>query len=214
MHGCAPDTLPHPYFFTRTLFPVAELSRLIEPRAFVRARERGRRHAGTDVGGATRALSDVARKLEPIAAISWLEMRSYMVNTLLRDTDSVSMAQSLEVRVPLLDTPLVEFVASLPDAARLRPGMQKALLAEAIGDIFPKQVFEQRKRTFTLPWKEWLRGPLRARISSVSLGDLSPALTPHVHANGVKSVWQDFIAGKTIVVPAVVALRFERVVPQ
>ncbi len=192
----APDALPHPYFFTRTLFPVAELSRLIEPRfrpSTVNAD--GVTLEPTWVGRLER-LADVARKLEPIAAISWLEMRSYMVNTLLRDTDSVSMAQSLEVRVPLLDTPLVEFVSSLPDAARLRPGVQKALLAEAVGDVLPKQVFEQRKRTFTLPWKEWLRGPLRARIER-SLADLSPALAPHMHANGVKSVWQDFIAGKT-----------------
>ncbi len=192
----APDALPHSYFFTRTLFPVAELPRLIEPRfrpSTVNAD--GVTLEPTWVGRLER-LADVARKLEPIAAISWLEMRSYMVNTLLRDTDSVSMAQSLEVRVPLLDTPLVEFVSSLPDAARQRPGMQKALLAEAVGDILPKQVFEQSKRTFTLPWKEWLRGPLRARIER-SLGDLSPALAPHMHANGVKSVWQDFIAGKT-----------------
>jgi asparagine synthase (glutamine-hydrolysing) len=192
----APDALPHPYFFTRTLFPVAELSRLIEPRfrpSTVNAD--GVTLEPTWVGRLER-LADVARKLQPIAAVSWLEMRSYMVNTLLRDTDSVSMAQSLEVRVPLLDTPLVEFVSTLPDAARQRPGVQKALLAEALGDVLPKQVLEQRKKTFTLPWKEWLRGPLRARIER-SLADLSPALVPHVHANGVKSVWQDFIAGKT-----------------
>jgi asparagine synthase (glutamine-hydrolysing) len=192
----APDALPHPYFFTRTLFPVAELSRLIEPRFRPSTiNPDGVTLEPTWVGRLER-LADVARKLEPIAAISWLEMRSYMVNTLLRDTDSVSMAQSLEVRVPLLDTPLVEFVSSLPDAARQRPGVQKALLAAALGDALPKQVFEQRKRTFTLPWKEWLRGPLRARIER-SLGDLSPALASQVRANGVKSVWQDFIAGKT-----------------
>jgi asparagine synthase (glutamine-hydrolysing) len=192
----APDALPHPYFFTRTLFPVAELSRLIEPRFRPSTiNPDGVTLEPTWVGRLER-LADVARKLEPIAAISWLEMRSYMVNTLLRDTDSVSMAQSLEVRVPLLDTPLVEFVSSLPDAARQRPGVQKALLAAVLGDALPKQVFEQPKRTFTLPWKEWLRGPLRARIER-SLGDLSPALASHVRANGVKSVWQDFIAGKT-----------------
>jgi asparagine synthase (glutamine-hydrolysing) len=192
----APDALPHPYFFTRTLFPVAELSRLIEPRfrpSTVNAD--GVTLEPTWVGRLER-IADVARKLEPIAAISWLEMRSYMVSTLLRDTDSVSMAQSLEVRVPLLDTPLVEFVSSLPDAARQRPGVQKALLASAIEGALPKQVFEQPKKTFTLPWKEWLRGPLRARIER-SLGDLSPALGSHVHANGAKSVWQDFLAGKT-----------------
>jgi asparagine synthase (glutamine-hydrolysing) len=192
----APDALPHPYFFTRTLFPVAELPRLIEPRfrpSTVNAD--GVTLEPTWVGRLER-MADTARKLEPIAGISWLEMRSYMVNTLLRDTDSVSMGQSLEVRVPLLDTPLVEFVSTLPDAARQRPGTQKALLAEAIGDVLPKQVLAQRKRTFTLPWKEWLRGPLRARIER-SFGELSPALVPHVHPNGVKSVWQDFIAGKT-----------------
>jgi asparagine synthase (glutamine-hydrolysing) len=192
----APDALPHPYFFTRTLFPVAELSRLIEPRfrpSMVNAD--GVTLEPTWVGRLER-IADVARKLEPIAAISWLEMRSYMVSTLLRDTDSVSMAQSLEVRVPLLDTPLVEFVSSLPDAARQRPGVQKALLASAIEGALPKQVFEQPKKTFTLPWKEWLRGPLRARIER-SLSDLSPALGSHVHANGAKSVWQDFLAGKT-----------------
>ena len=192
----APDALPHPYFFTRTLFPVAELPRLIEPRfrpSTVNAD--GVTLEPTWVGRLER-MSDTARKLEPIAAISWLEMRSYMVNTLLRDTDSVSMGQSLEVRVPLLDTPLVEFVSTLPDAARQRPGTQKALLAEAIGDVLPKQVLAQRKRTFTLPWKEWLRGPLRARIER-SFGELSPALVQHVHPNGVKGVWQDFIAGKT-----------------
>lgn len=192
----APDALPHPYFFTRTLFPVAELSRLIEPRfrpSTVNAD--GVTLEPTWVGRLER-IADVARKLEPIAAISWLEMRSYMVSTLLRDTDSVSMAQSLEVRVPLLDTPLVELVGSLPDAARQRPGVQKALLASAIEGALPKQVFEQRKRTFTLPWKEWLRGPLRARIER-SLSDLSPAIANHVHSNGVKSVWQDFLAGKT-----------------
>ena len=94
-----------------------------------------------------------AGKLEPVAATAWLEMRGYMASTLLRDTDSVSMARSLEVRVPLLDTPLVEFVGSLPDSARQRPGSQKALLVEALADVLPPEILAQRKRTFTLPWQ-------------------------------------------------------------
>jgi asparagine synthase (glutamine-hydrolysing) len=123
-------------------------------------------------------------------------MRSYMANTLLRDTDSVSMAQSLEVRVPLLDTPLVEFVASLPDAARKRAGTQKALLVGALSDILPTEILGQRKRTFTLPWAEWLRGPLRARLER-SFADPAPAFAEHTHADGVRSVWGAFLAGKT-----------------
>ena len=118
--------MPHPYFFARALFPPGgRLEKLINP-SF--------RPSTVGADGVTleptwlgwiQRVSDEAAKLPPIAGISWLEMRTYMVSTLLRDTDSVSMARSLEVRVPLLDTPLVEFVSALPDAARRRDGSQK-----------------------------------------------------------------------------------------
>jgi asparagine synthase (glutamine-hydrolysing) len=192
----SPDALPHPYFFTRTLFPVSYLPRLTQPRfrpSTVNAD--GVTLEPTWLGWLQRA-ADVARKLEPVGGVAWLEMRSYMVNTLLRDTDSVSMAQSLEVRVPLLDTPLVEFVESLPDAARQRTGTQKALLVEALSDILPLEILAQRKRTFTLPWEVWLRGPLRARLER-SFGDLAPGFAKHMHADGVRAVWSAFLAGKT-----------------
>ena len=192
----SPDALPHPYFFTRTLFPVSYLSRLTEPRfrpSTVNAD--GVTLEPTWLGWLERS-ADAARKLEPVGAVSWLEMRSYMASTLLRDTDSVSMAQSLEVRVPLLDTPLVEFMGSLPDAARQRAGTQKALLVESLSDILPAEILSQRKRTFTLPWEEWLRGPLRARLER-SFGDPAPAFVAHVHTDGVRGVWSAFLAGKT-----------------
>jgi Asparagine synthase len=192
----SPDALPHPYFFTRTLFPVSYLPRLTQPRfrpSTVNAD--GVTLEPTWLGWLQRA-ADVARKLEPVGGVAWLEMRSYMVSTLLRDTDSVSMAQSLEVRVPLLDTPLVEFVESLPDAARQRTGTQKALLVEALSDILPLEILAQRKRTFTLPWEVWLRGPLRARLER-SFGDLAPGFAKHMHADGVRAVWSAFLAGKT-----------------
>jgi asparagine synthase (glutamine-hydrolysing) len=119
-----------------------------------------------------------------------------MVSTLLRDTDSVSMARSLEVRVPLLDTPLVEFVESLPDVARWRAGTQKALLVEALSDILPPEILTQRKRTFTLPWQQWLRGPLRARLER-SFADPAPPFAAQVKPDGVRRVWEAFLASKT-----------------
>jgi asparagine synthase (glutamine-hydrolysing) len=192
----SPDALPHPYFFARALFPVGELGRLTQPRfrpSTVSAD--GVTLEPTWLGWLERA-ADGARKLEPIGGVAWLEMRSYMASTLLRDTDSVSMARSLEVRVPLLDTPLVEFVGSLPDVARQRPGAQKALLVEALGELLPREILAQQKRTFTLPWEEWLRGPLRGRLEA-SFADLAPGIAPHLHAKGVKDVWAGFLAGKT-----------------
>jgi asparagine synthase (glutamine-hydrolysing) len=191
-----PDALPHPYFFTRTLFPPGRLERIIEPRfrpSTVGAD--GVTLEPTWLGWLQRG-ADEARKLEPIAGISWLEMRNYMASTLLRDTDAVSMAQSLEVRVPLLDTPLVEFVWSLPDAARRRAGAQKALLVEALGDLLPEEIFAQRKRTFTLPWEEWLRGSLRVKLDA-SFAEPSPSLAPFLRPGGMAGVWNDFLAGKT-----------------
>jgi asparagine synthase (glutamine-hydrolysing) len=192
----SPDRLPHAYFFARALFPANELKRLIEPRfrpSSVHAD--GVTLEPTWLGWMERA-SDEARRHEPIGGVSWLELRCYMASTLLRDTDTVSMARSLEVRVPLLDTPLVEFVDALSDAARRREGTQKALLVEALSDILPPQSLAQPKRTFTLPWEEWLRGPLSARLER-SFGDLSPALAACLRADSVREVWKAFMAGKT-----------------
>jgi asparagine synthase (glutamine-hydrolysing) len=98
--------------------------------------------------------------------------------------------------VPLLDTPLVEFVNALPDSARNKPGSQKALLVEALRDLLPPEILTQRKRTFTLPWEEWLRGPLRSRLDG-SFASPAPTLVQHLHFDGVRAVWSDFLAGKT-----------------
>jgi asparagine synthase (glutamine-hydrolysing) len=191
-----PDRLPHPYFFARALFPPGQLEQLIDPRF---------RPSTINADGVTldptwlgwlERTSDEARKLEPVAGIAWLEMRTYMASTLLRDTDSVSMARSLEVRVPLLDTPLAEFVSSLPDEARRRPGQQKALLTTALGDLLPPEILAQRKRTFTLPWEAWLRGPLRDRLTT-SFATPAPALSPFLKPNALNNIWNDFLAGKT-----------------
>ncbi len=193
----SPDALPHSYFFTRALFPVgAELSRLIEPRfrpSSVAAD--GVTLEPTWLGWLERA-ADGARKMEGMSSVSWLEMRCYMASTLLRDTDAVSMARSLEVRVPLLVTPLVEFVGALPEGARRRDGTSKALLVAAIGDLLPQEVLEQKKRTFTLPWEDWLRGGLRKRLET-SFAEVAPGLAPYLRRDGVREVWGAFLDGKT-----------------
>lgn len=191
-----PDALPDPYFYARALFPPGHLERLIKPRF---------RPSTVGADGVTleptwlgwlELIAREAGKFEPLGSTSWLELRSYMVSTLLRDTDCVSMSNSLEVRVPLLDTPLVEFVSALPDAARKTSGIQKALLVKAMGDLLPEEAVREQKKTFTLPWEDWLRGALRARLEA-SFGDIAPALAPHLRAEGVRGVWNAFLGGRT-----------------
>ena len=191
-----PARLPHAYYFARALFPPGEIEKLMEPRfrpSTVSAD--GYSLEPTWLGWLQRG-ADEARPMEAAGGVSWMEMRSYMASTLLRDTDSVSMARSLEVRVPLLDTPLVEFVNALPDAARRRNGVQKALLVEALGSLVPAEVAAQKKRTFTLPWEQWLRGPLKARMEE-SFAHIAPQLAPLLKRDGARDVWQMFLAGRT-----------------
>jgi len=92
-------------------------------------------------------------------AVSWAEILNYMGPMLLRDTDQMSMAVSLEVRVPFLDPRLVDFVLALPEKwKRGRP--PKQLLIKAFANILPAQVWNRPKQGFALPMDDWMRGPL------------------------------------------------------
>jgi asparagine synthase (glutamine-hydrolysing) len=192
----APRALPHAYFFARALLPPGELDKVVAPclRRSAIAPD-GEALAPTWLGWLEHAASD-AERLGPIAAVSWLELRTYMASTLLRDTDSVSMDRSLEVRVPLLDRPLVEFILALPECARRRSGAPKALLVQALRELLPPEALAQPKRTFTLPWEHWLRGPLRARVET-SLNEPAPALAPQLRPGGVACIWRAFLMGRT-----------------
>ena len=191
-----PGALPHPYFFVRALFTPEQSAQLLTGAASSPHRKM---HTPAAEGSPWRAwLEETAHqagRLDSFTGVSCLEMRSYMVNTLLRDTDAVSMSHSLEVRVPLLDHQLVEFVAQLPESAK-RGRMPKALLIEALGELLPVEVVRQRKRTFTFPWERWLRGALREQVGQ-GLADLTPALQPVLNGQAVQAVWQDFLAGRT-----------------
>ncbi|MBC8029368.1 MAG: asparagine synthase (glutamine-hydrolyzing) [Pyrinomonadaceae bacterium] len=183
----APDALPDPFYFGRALFTPAQVSGLMT----------GQKPAVPPLWWEWLGASvEQARELDSFAAVSCMEIQSYLVNTLLRDTDSMSMAHSLEVRVPFLDHRLVEFVTSLPQAMKLRKGVPKALLVAALGDLLPAEVVNQTKRGFTFPWAEWLRGPLRDRIQG-GLAELSPALQEAMDAESVRKIWQDYLDGKT-----------------
>jgi asparagine synthase (glutamine-hydrolysing) len=143
-----------------------------------------------------REIARQAARLDSFTSVSCFELQSYMLNTLLRDTDAVSMANSLEVRVPLLDHRLVEFVARLPKKMKYKEGVPKALLIEALSDILPPDVVGQAKRTFTLPWDSWLRGPLGVRLSQ-DLTNITPELKQYLNLRAVRGTWQNFVIGQT-----------------
>lgn len=103
--------------------------------------------------------SDGAGSAELLSRISVAEMKSYMLNTLLRDADQMSMAHALEVRVPFLDHNLLEYVLNLPDHMK-QPLTPKKLLTDSVGDLIPAEIIHRPKMGFTLPWEQWLRKEL------------------------------------------------------
>jgi asparagine synthase (glutamine-hydrolysing) len=183
-----PALLPHAFYFTRALFTPQTVASLLREDA-----------ASWKPLPWWRWFSNAAREthsMDDFTAVSWLELRSYLANTLLRDTDAMSMHHSLEVRVPFLDSPLVEYVLALPESEKTSRARPKSLLINALGDLLPDEIVAQRKRTFTFPWENWLRGALGERVSA-GLADWSPALESLVDRNFAQKVWKDFLGGRT-----------------
>jgi len=93
--------------------------------------------------------------------VTQLETRTYMGHRLLRDTDAMSMAHSLEVRVPLIDHELVEFVVGLPSRWHRNNGQPKQLLTSAMSHILPSEIVSRPKHGFEFPMAHWMKNELR-----------------------------------------------------
>ncbi|MCY3825362.1 MAG: asparagine synthase (glutamine-hydrolyzing) [Nitrospinae bacterium] len=97
----------------------------------------------------------------PWRILSELEMQVYMEWRCLRDTDVMSMAHSLEVRVPYVDHRVVEFVCGLPPGWEKRWGYPKRLLEASLRDVIPPEISARRKQGFALPMAKWMKEDLR-----------------------------------------------------
>ena len=131
---------------------------------------------------------------DSVAQLTRLELQHYMAHTLLRDTDAMSMANSLEVRVPLIDHELVEFAACIPVEMKLRNGRAKYIFAEALRDLLPKEVLNRPKRGFEMPVAAWMRGSLSdvlEDVFSTSSIERRGLFAPEA----MRGVYDDFRAG-------------------
>jgi asparagine synthase (glutamine-hydrolysing) len=118
--------------------------------------ERHARKAGTD---------------DPLALIQYLDTKTYLVGDINTKVDRASMAHSLEVREPLMDHELVEWLATLPMHLKLRGNEGKLLLKKAMEPRLPNDVLYRPKMGFAVPLARWFRGPLKQRVRSAVLGE-------------------------------------------
>jgi asparagine synthase (glutamine-hydrolysing) len=132
-------------------------------------------------------------KKEKQGILSWVskaEMSTYMVNTLLRDTDQMSMAHALEVRVPFLDYTLVEYVLGIQDHLKF-PHTPKQLLIESLGDLLPSEIVHRPKMGFTFPWKKWMKQELKDFCEEKMRGLSGRNL---LNGKAIMDLWNRFLA--------------------
>ncbi len=115
---------------------------------------------------------------DDFARISWAELTGYMRRMLLRDSDQMSMAVSLELRVPFLDHELVEYSLGLPAAEKRRYRGVKGLLVEACRDLLPSAVYQRPKAGFALPMQKWMEGPLASFVENGLEDAMATGLLP------------------------------------
>jgi asparagine synthase (glutamine-hydrolysing) len=141
----------------------------------------------------TRQQVDSLSALHPLKQISYLELTHYLSNTLLRDTDMMSMAHGLEIRVPLIDHRLVELIFSIPPEIQFARPPKKSLLVKSLPHALPSEIVHRKKMGFTLPFEHWMRNDLRTEVESVLLERVAP-LSDFIDETEVRQVWMDFLA--------------------
>ncbi|MBN1894366.1 asparagine synthase (glutamine-hydrolyzing), partial [bacterium] len=159
--------------------------------------EQARRAAGSaDTEEYYQELSDrIPESAALIDRISYMDLKTLLEPVYFRDMDVMSMAFSLETRVPLSDHVLAEFAATIPPHLKIKGGRKKSILIEAVKDLLPEEIIRRPKMGFALPFPIWLRQELRPLIELV--------LTPQVvqergwfKPEAVERIKQTFFAGQ------------------
>lgn len=178
----------HPYFLSRMLFAPQQQDELMTAKSL---------DAFQPFEKSLSEILDRAGGYDPVNSVSYLEARCYMLNTLLRDSDFMSMAHGLEVRVPLIDHQLARRTLCLPGSWKLNGSTPKPLLLRALRAELPGKIVHRPKRGFTMPFEHWLRDALRPQIerSLRRIGD--GPLATNISQPAALNIWKDFLAGRT-----------------
>ena len=120
-----------------------------------------RQLAGYDSLDVLRYHYDGADTTDPLSRIQYVDIKTYLVDDILVKVDRASMANSLEVRCPLLDHKLMELIAQIPSSLKLRHGQGKYIFKKSLQSILPSEILSRRKKGFAVPVAEWFRGELK-----------------------------------------------------
>jgi asparagine synthase (glutamine-hydrolysing) len=107
----------------------------------------------------------------PLSLVQYLDMKTYLVGDILTKVDRASMANSLEVREPLLDHPWMEWISGLPPQFKLSGSQGKYIFKKALEQYLPDDILYRPKKGFAVPLAGWFRGPLKDKVQQVVCSD-------------------------------------------
>ncbi|MCX6053860.1 MAG: asparagine synthase (glutamine-hydrolyzing) [Chloroflexi bacterium] len=163
--------LPHPYFSVRGLFTKPQIESLLQSPAVNQLQSSKIMHIWL------KAVSEEVRtasQYDSVGEVSWLELSQYTRSTLLRDTDMMSMAHSLEVRVPFLDHLLVDRIMAVDGEFKHNQPYPKSMFINSVKDLLPAENINLKKRTFTFPFENWLHKEGIGKLDDRALTTLHP----------------------------------------
>ena len=108
---------------------------------------------------------------DPLALIQYLDIKTYLVGDINTKVDRASMAHSLEVREPLMDHELIEWLATLPSSHKIKGQEGKYVFKKSMEPYLPNEVLYRPKMGFSVPLARWFRGPLKQRVRDAVLGE-------------------------------------------
>lgn len=138
-------------------------------------------------------LSDVCVE-QPLDVALTSDLYLYLPDDLLTLSDRISMAHSLEVRVPFLDHLLVELVCRLPASYKVNGFKKKVLFRDAIADLLPAEHFRRPKQGFSIPLAQWMRGSLRPMLEDLAEGSICKG-NPWLNRAVVARLVREHVAG-------------------
>lgn len=146
---------------------------------------------GTPLEDKLRLLAGAIHKFPLLSQVSIAEYIGYTQQTLLKDSDQMSMSVSLELREPFFDHDLVQYVLSVPDELKI-PVYPKSLLVESLNGLLPNEIVHRKKQGFTFPWSHWFRNELRSfcetHLSRLSQRDF-------IDEGELMKMWREFLKG-------------------
>jgi asparagine synthase (glutamine-hydrolysing) len=152
------------------------------------------------VQGIYSAFDAVAPNAPWFSRMIYSEFKLRLPELLLMRVDKISMASSIEARVPFLDHRLVELTMDMPDTVRFKHGRLKAVLKQAVKDIVPPSVLQAKKRGFDAPMAQWLRESFGSSIEEAILA--SPLVkTDLFRADYVRTLFCEHRAGENRAAP-------------